>query len=375
MTKKRLKVALVHDYLRTFGGGERVLLTLIDLFPKADIFVASANYENNDISHYFKKHKNKLNTAWIQSIRLFRIKPIFYRPFLPIIWKSFNFSGYDLVISSSGSNMAFCISVPDKIPHICYCHTPPKFLMDKSSTESGLHNNKALKFLTKPYLLSLNRIAKKSADAVSVFIANSYYIQLKIKKYFKADAIVVYPPLMLECASLTQKKHREHRYLVVSRLEKNKNLELIIEAFNKSKRKLVIVGNGRQDRYLKRISNNNIEFLGFISDDSLIDLYATSKALIVAAQDEDFGLSVIESLSQGTPVVAPYEGGFKETIQNGITGFFYYSNAADALNQALDQLETSKIDSSKCIQLARGYHKNIFNKKMMAIINEKLKTV
>lgn len=375
MRKTELRVALVHDYLRTFGGGERVLLALIDLFPKADVFVASANFENVQISHYFKKHKWQLKTTWVQSVRLFRIKPILYRAFLPFVWKSFDFTGYDLVISSSGSNMALCIDVPDKIPHICYCHTPPKFLMDSSSTESGLHNNLVLKYLIKPYLLFMKVIVKQSASKVTIFVANSHYIRSKIEQYLKMDALVIYPPLMLECANISSKKHTQKSYLVVSRLETNKNLALIIRAFNKSKRELVIVGTGRQEKYLRKIANTNIKFLGFVSDTLLKDLYAKSIALVVAAEDEDFGLSVIESISQGTPVIAPHEGGFRESIKNGTTGFFYYRNTVDALNRAVDQLERSKISVANCVKFAGNYHRSVFNRKILRLTEKVMKNI
>lgn len=375
MKKKELRVALVHDYLRTFGGGERVLLALIDLFPKADIFVASANFENDDISHYFLKHKNKLKTTWIQSVRLFRIKPIVYRLFVTQVWRSFDFSNYDLVISSSGSNMAFCINVPDGIPHICYCHTPPKFLLNNSNTESGFQNNPIISFLIRPYLLLLKLVVKNSAQRVTLFIANSQYIRLKIQQYLKKDALVIYPPLMLECANLTTNKKNNESYLIVSRLEKNKNLELIIKAFNKSRKKLIIVGKGRQYSYLKRLSNNNIIFIGFVPDNLLRNLYETSRALVVAAQDEDFGISVIESLSQGTPVIAPYQGGFRESIVSGITGFFYHKDTVEALNRAINRFERSTFDSKKCVEFASTYHKNKFNEKMGRLIDKVMNVV
>ena len=146
-----------------------------------------------------------VKTTWVQSVRLFRIKPILYRAFLPFVWKSFDFTGYDLVISSSGSNMALCIDVSDKIPHICYCHTPPKFLMDSSSTESGLHNNFSTKYLIKPYLLFMKVIVKQSASKSHNICSQLSLYKIKNQAVSKNGCTCYLPSLMLECANISSK--------------------------------------------------------------------------------------------------------------------------------------------------------------------------
>lgn len=373
MKKKRYKIALVHDYLRTFGGGERVLIALIKLYPNADIFVASANYENTEIYRYFGKIKNRIYTSWVNSFMLFRKKPILYRVLLPYVWKYFDFSSYDFVISSSGSNIAHGIFVPSHIPHICYCHTPPRYL-NGFSTETNIENSKLIKILIEPIKRILQNYAYSSASRVTRFISNSTVVRKRISHYFHRKAIVIYPPIIFERISLDQLQFaKRNYYLVVSRQVNNKNLEIIMKTFTKMNKKLVVVGSGKQFNHLRQIATPNITLTGFISDRILKKYYINAKALVVASENEDFGLTVVEAMSCGTPAIALYSGGYKETVIENTTGIFFHHLSVKSLEGAIDKFESVKFNPIICWQQARRYSQQNFQDSMRKIVNECIK--
>ncbi len=358
MNKPKKRIAIVHDYIRTYGGGEVVLRELHKLWPEAPIFVTTADFRGMGI---FKKEFEKmpLRITWLQKIFIFRKKPILYRAILPWVWRSINLDQYDLVISSSGSNMAKLVRPKLDALHLCYCHTPPRFLYGYK-TESKLLDNKFLRLAQKP-LISFLKKADKDTSNVNYFIANSKNIERRIKKLYNRSADVIYPPCQIP-RRFVENKSKDY-YLVVSRLERNKNIDVIVEAANIAGFPLVVVGNGKQMNSLKKMAMSNIVFKGQVSDGKVKESYKNCKALLLAASDEDFGITPVEAMGYGKPVVAYWSGGFRETVVGEKTGVFFKQLTPKSIIKAIGRLENTKIRPIDCYNQAKKFSRSVFRKK------------
>lgn len=360
------KIAIVHDYLNTYGGGERVLTELHNIWPKAEIFVATANYvKMGRFANLFKKLRIK--TSWAQDVPLFVKKPLTYRFLLPVIWGSLNIGTPHIVISSSGSNIARAVKIPKNTIHICYCHTPPRFLYGLA-TETNYLKWPVVKTLIYPLILMLTIFDKHVNKKIDLFIANSKAVQRRIKRLYNRSSVVVYPPCNIPTTFKIRKKG--NYYLVVSRLVKYKNIDLIIKAFKKLDLPLKIVGRGRDEKKLKALagSNKNIEFLGEVGESKLKKLYKECRALVVATKDEDFGMTVPEAAGHGTPVVAYFSGGLKETVIDGVTGVFFNKLTEDGIISALHKFERTNFDPKKIWLHSQKFSRATFRKSMRHIV-------
>ena len=363
---KEIKVAIVHDYLRTYGGGERVLEGLHNIWPKAKIFVATADYKRMDIfGDKFKKLG--IRTSWAQKIPFFVKRPLLYRFLLPLIWSSIKIPKVDVVISSSGSNIAKGVRIPKGAIHICYCHTPPRFLY-ALETETTYLDNPLIKFITLPATAMLKFYDRRTSDKVDLFIANSENVKLRIKKVYKKDATIVYPPCSFPKKSI--KTTRGSYYLVVSRLVRYKHVDLIIRAFNKLKLPLVIIGGGKEENKLKKMASDNIQFLGQVSDKRLHEAYAECKALVVAAKDEDFGMTAVEAMGFGKPVVAFYSGGYKEIVVSPKTGIFFKRLTSKSLCDAINYFESRSFNPKAIKEYAKKFLEDNFKRRMKKIVTD-----
>ncbi len=367
MKRKVPKVAIVHDYLRTYGGGERVLELLHEIWPNAPIFVATVSEKRMGI--FFSKFSNMIiHTSWVQKIPFLADKPILYRPFLPFVWSSFDLSGFDIVISSSGSNIAKLVNTPDKTMHICYCHTPPRFLYN-FETELDMKKFPYSVFI-KPLNTFLRKFDLSSSKEVDYFIANSKEVAKRIKQIYHKKVTIINPPVSLpkfKSKTLKPKKY----YLVVSRLVRNKHIDLIIKTANKLKLPLKIIGNGNYINSLREIADPTIEFLGEVTDKKLSSIYSQAKALLVASKDEDFGITPIEAMSFGVPVIAYKSGGLKETVIPNKTGIFYTELSQSALEKAIQKFARTKIESKDCLKQAKKYSKSIFIHSLKSFVDDK----
>lgn len=351
------RIAIAHDYLRTFGGGERVLKELHKTFPSAPIFVASIDYQR--MGSFMDNFKTaNIITSWVQNIPLLRRYPLLYRPILPLVWRFFDTKKFDLVISSSGSNISKSIPISDKTKHICYCHTPPRFLYSLS-TESGLEKT-ALSFILNIVNTYLEVFDKKSNEKVDLFIANSKNVSKRIKNIYKRGSVVINPP----CPAQKKPYERGDYFLVVSRLVKYKNIDLIIKTFKNTDLNLKIVGGGKEKERLQKLAfgANNIEFVGEVNDSHLNNFYKKSKALIVATSDEDFGMTIAEAAGYGKPSIAYYSGGHKETIISGKTGIFFYDLSEAALKKALIKFSQTKFSYKYIWNYSKKFSSEVFVK-------------
>jgi glycosyltransferase involved in cell wall biosynthesis len=367
-----MKVALVHDYIKEYGGAERVLETLAEIFPEAPIYTAFCAKNSQAYKHFKDK---QIVTSWVQHVPFFKSR--LYSPlrFLtPLIWGSFNLSKYDLVISSSSWFIAKGFKKPnDKFTEICYCHTPPRWLYGYTTSV-----NFQKFWPVKVYALIVGHFLRlydfKQAQKVDYFIANSKEVQARIQKFYRRDSVVIYPPVSLP---KTQDVKKGDYYFIVSRIVGAKGLDLAVDAALKSGFKLKIAGSPagyyfEHDKLVKK-SRGMVEFLGQVSDEKLAKLYKGAKGFLALSQDEDFGITLVEAMLCGTPVIAFNGGGYKETVIDGKTGVLFNDYSVDALIAAVKKFESSKLSSKDCIQQAEKFSKERFKREIQAFINSKVK--
>lgn len=356
-----MKVALVHDHLNQYGGAERVLEALCELFPDAPIYTL---FYNAKATHYAFENRT-IFTSFLQRIPgatgYHRILPLL----MPLAIERFDLSDYDLVISDSEGFGKGVITSPDTL-HISYCHTPPRFLWDgwhDALTSSGLPH---IVQRVVPFGLTYLRMWDTQAAArVDHFIANSSFVASRIKKYYRKDATVMYPPVNL--AQFDQHWKKEDYYLLLMRLVPYKHPEIAIEAFNQLGLPLKVVGGGPLLGKLKKIASPNIEFLGPLSPKEVPRLYGQAKALIFP-QEEDFGISAIEACAAGTPVIAYRAGGAKESIQEGVNGTFFDLQTSDSLAQIVRAFQKMKFSDTIIRQSVKRFDKDRFKKELKEYI-------
>ncbi len=357
----KLKIAIVYDWIDKWGGVERVLLELHEMFPRAEFFTS---YYDKDKARWAEGIK--INTSFIQKLPDFiRKNRVFSLPFYPFAFESFDFSDYDLVISVTSSFAKSIITKPDTV-HICYLLTPTRFLWisPDSYFKSSLFN------LYVSYLKKWDLVAAQRSDYI-VSIAKT--VAERCKKYYKRESEVIYPPFDLDYWNNIKSKIKNHRskpqfksqkyFLVVSRLEPYKKVDYVIKTFNKRKDSLIVVGTGTQENYLKGSAKKNIIFMKNITDEELAVLYRNAKALIMP-QEEDFGYVALEAQFFGCPIVSYQKGGATETIELEKTGLFFANQSERSLRGALARFE--KIEYNIKAQYKRIGHLNVemFDKKV-----------
>lgn len=369
-----MKVALVHEFLNQFGGGERVLIALKEIFPDAPIYALLLDHQ---------KLPEELTNAQIR-VSYLQKWPSFLRkrhklllPFYPKAVEQFDLSAFDLIISDSSSFGKGVLTRPDAI-HICYCHTPTGYLWHY--TEEYLKEQKLSNIsvaVAKRILRNLRIWDFQAAQRVDYFIANSKNVQKRIKKYYKRDSEVIYPPVdMSEIRNqkLDSSKIKKDYFLVVSRLSAYKKVDLTIKAFNRlPNEKLKIIGIGSQLNNLKKLAKSNIEFLGFQPDEKLKGYYKNCRALIFPAE-EDFGITPIEAMAFGKPIIAYNKGGVLESMVENKTGVFFNKPNVDSLLDAINGFKKreNKFITEEIIKQAEKFDKKVFQDKIKKIV-EKVK--
>lgn len=352
-----MKVAIVYDRVNKWGGAERTLLAFHEIFPEAPLYTSVFDPQKAPWANVFPK----LVTSFLQKFSFVKSNHEFLGTFMPITFESFDFSGFDLVISVTSEAGVGIITKPGT-KHICYCLTPTRYLW---SGYDKYFENPILRFFSRPavnYLRGWGRIAAKRPDK---FVAISTEVQKRIKKYYDRDSLIIFPPVDVEkrAKSLDRKY-----YLVVSRLDYGyKKVDLAVETFNKLKKPLVIVGTGREIGKLKRLAGENIKFAGYVKDSDLQRYYSGAKALVMP-QEEDFGIVAVEAQSYGTPVIAYGKGGALDTVIDGKTGVLFEAQTVKSLVGAVKRFEKSKFVVDNLYTNAKRFSKENFRKEILKLI-------
>lgn len=363
MSLKNVKLAIVCDWLTNTGGAEKVILALHHLFPKAPIYTSIYNPQK------IKGFENAIiNTSYLQHLPFAKNKHQLYLAMMPHAFERFDLSGYDIVISSSHSCAKGVITKPETL-HICYCHSPMRYAWENSHKYIQEYEvNSIVKKIAPLFMHKIRMWDRLSADRVDNFIANSKHIQNRIHKYYRRPSSVIYP--FVDCKNYNVTSSRQDFFLAVGRLTPYKKFDLIIETFNELNLPLKIVGRGVAYKKLKEMANDNIEFLGHVSNDKLAELYGQAKALIFP-QIEDFGITPLEAMASGCPVIAYNKGGALETVVDKKTGIFFNEQNAVTLKAAVEKFNKMNFDPQAIREHAEKFDLKIFDEKMLEFIEKK----
>lgn len=332
-----MKVALVHDYLREYGGAERVVEVLHSIWPEAPLYTSFVDWQA--LGKHAKRFDGwDIKTSWVQQNWLVKKYHSPLRFLAPKVWESFDLSGFDVVISSSGWFMCRGVKVPETATHICYIHHPPRNLYGYA-TGSTLQKYVLVRAYANFINFFLRQYDYKTAQRVNYFVANSEETARRVRKFYRRDSTVLYPPVSVPEKDAESSSPRSY-YLSVGRLAWAKRIDVIIEAANALHMPLKIVGVGPEEARLKALAGPTVEFLGAVSDDALKTLYRNAKATIFCALDEDFGMVPVESMGFGTPVIALRQGGALETVLDGKTGLFFDEPTAASLQGTWKRFHT-----------------------------------
>ena len=371
-----LKVVLVHDFLNQYGGAERVLEVMREIFPEAPIYTLL--YDKEKMRGKFKGVD--IRPSFLQKFPKFlRKRHKWLLPLMPTAPETFNLREYDLVVSSS-SAFAKGIIVKPKTIHICYCHSPMRYSWDwneKYLDEQGLGpKRRILARLLLNYIRMWDRVA---ADRVDFFIANSHATQAKIKKYYGRESAVIYPPVEIDSFEVSPQVYRGETsnsygyFLIVSRLSPYKKIEMAVEAMNKLNLPLVVIGEGspKYVKYLKSIAGPKTKFLGWMPDEKIKKYYSECRAFLFPGED-DFGIAPVEAMSFGKPVIALRRGGATETIIEGETGEFFNELTIEVLADAVRRFQENEktYDPEKIWERAKEFSKEKFRENFLREIGK-----
>lgn len=360
-----MRIALVHDYLNQYGGAERVLEAIVEIFPNAPIYTLI--YSPKHIRGAFSD--KKIHTSFLQKIPLAKSHHRAFPLLMPIAIEKFNLSKYDIILSDSASFAKGIVTKPETL-HVCYCHTPPRYAWDDSHKYIREFAMFPLAKIFVPIFMNYIRLwDREAAMRVDEFICNSKFVSKRIQKYYKKKAKVIYPPVDTKKFSPSNKRPNDY-FLMVGRLLAYKKFDIAIKAFNKLKLPLKIIGEGPERKKLETMANKNIEFLGEKHNRELEKYYQNCKALIFP-QEEDFGLVAIESMACGRPVIAYRGGGALESVKEGETGIFFDEQNSESLIDAVKNFKFDKFNLQKIRAHALVFDKELFKKKIKEFIEKK----
>jgi len=364
-----VKVAIVHDWLVTNAGAEKVLKEIITLFPQADIFSLVDFLTENERLEIIQG--NEVTTSFLQKLPLAQKHFRNALPLFPKAIESLDVKSYDLIISSSWA-VAKGIPKHSNQQHVCYCHTPIRYAWDLyEEYTSNLKQPK--KYLVQKALQYIRKWDLKNAHHVDYFIANSHYVAKRITKTYERDSVVIHPPVNTDTFTLQTPK--EDFYLAASRLVPYKKTKMIVEAFNTMPdKKLVVIGKGEEYEMIKAIAQPNIEVLGYQSDEVLRDKMQQAKGFIYMAI-EDFGIIPVEAMACGTPIIAYGEGGIRDSVLDTKTGLLFEEQSANALCHAIKKFESISFDHQFISKHAQQFSIHRFHDEMEKFIETKINKV
>jgi glycosyltransferase involved in cell wall biosynthesis len=356
------RVAVIHDWLTGMRGGEEVLEAILSLFPQADIFTLF--HFAGSVSPAIEAHAIHTSSLQRSARRIGNYRNLL--PLFPRAIRQFNLTGYDLVISSS-----HCVAKgvdPKGVPHLCYCHTPMRYIWDRFDDyfppSKPLHRAAARSIA--PWL---RRWDVRTATGVSSFVANSRFVRSRIREYYHRDAAIVHPFVHQSFLDAALDEARDDYHLVVSALVPYKKVELAMDAAVAGGKRLVILGGGPLLEKLRGRFAPNVELAGYVSRDRIIERLSRARSLILPGI-EDFGITPLEAMALGTPVVALGAGGALDSIIPGLTGIFFERPTVDSLRQALDEVEAASWNRAAIRAHAATFSREAFDRGLLDALQE-----
>jgi glycosyltransferase involved in cell wall biosynthesis len=358
-----MKIAIVHEWLVANAGSEKVLSELVALFPQADIFTL-VDFLSREERHAILGSKIP-RTSFIQHLPLARKHFRHYLPLFPRAVASYELSDYDLIVSSSSAFAKGIRRHPEQ-SHVCYCHTPMRYAWDLFD-EYTLSLPQPKRFLARAVLRRLRRWDLETAGNVDTFIANSTFVQERIRRLYGRDAHLIHPPVATELFTLRREK--EEFYLTAGRLVPYKKTRLIVEAFNRMpERRLVVLGTGEELGLLHKIAGSNITLMGYQPDEVLIDMLQRARAFLFAAE-EDFGILPVEAMACGTPVIAYGKGGARDTVIEGLSGIFFGEQNPESIESAVKRFEQMRFSPLEISRYAQKFSRHRFRAEMKKLFD------
>lgn len=355
-----MRLALAHDYLNQYGGAERVLEQLHDLFPDAPIYTSM--YDRDAMPAAYRAWD--IRTSFMQRLPLVTKRHQAYLMAYPLAFESFDLSGYDVVISNSSAFCKGVVTGPDTL-HISYCLTPMRWVWRYRDYIERERLGPLARTVLPPLIHYLRVWDAGASSRVDRYVAISTAVAARIRKYYRREAEVIYPPVDTERFSPTGGRH--DYYLTVARLIPYRRIDLIVEAFRTLGLPVKIVGDGRDRERLQARATPNIEFLGKIDDDTLREVYANCRAYLFPAE-EDFGIAPVEAQAAGRPVVAFAAGGSLDTVIDGETGVHFYEQTPEALAAAVRRLESLSFDPLRIRRNAERFSAGVFRERITSFV-------
>ncbi len=364
-----MKIALVHDYLREYGGAERVVEDLHEIFPEAPVF--TAYYSPQGLGIHNDRIKNwDIRTSWMQHLPFANLLISPFRIFATKMFGSFDLSEYDVVISSDAIYFAKSVNTKPTTLHIAYIHTPPRYLYGYTTS----YNYKK-HWWTKIGGEILNHFLRpvdyKISQKPDILVANSQNISERIKKFYRRNSVVIHPGTNIEPFRNSKKTTGEY-YLCLGRLVRSKGVEIAVGACNNLKLPLKVAGSGPMYEELTKQAGQTVQILGSVSDDERVQLLSGARALLLLEEQPDFGITAVEAMAAGTPVIAVKAGGYLETVKEGITGEFISSATVSELEKALKSFNPSKFKEQTLRKQAEKFSKEKFKEQISELIESNL---
>lgn len=358
-----MKVAIVHYWLVGMRGGEKVLEQLCLMYPDADIYTHV--HDQGAISEILKRHN--IRTTFINRLPFAKKKYQTYLPLMPMALEQLDLRGYDLVISSESGPAKGVITDPGSL-HVCYCHSPMRYIWDMYQDYSQM-TGFFKRLLMKPMIHYLRVWDVTAASRVDLFIANSSFIAKRIKKFYRRESSVIFPPVAIEDFKLSDTI--DDYYLMVGQLVDYKRTDLAVRAFNKIGKRLVVIGGGDQLKKLKKLAMSNVQVLGYQDFSTIQKYYSRCRALIFPGL-EDFGMVPIEAMASGRPVIAYGKGGALDYVKPGKTGVLFYEQSVKSIIRAVENFEEEGVSyTPKEIQaFASKFSEQNFREKITAKLSE-----
>ena len=360
-----MRVAIVHDYLNQYGGAERVLEEIRAVYPEADIKAAIHDPRRMPVAY----GDWPIEASWLNQVPMANRKHRWFLPVYPQVFESFDLSDYDLVITSS-SGFAHGVLTGAHTCNVCYCHSPPRFLWDYHNYVRREKVGRLQQALLSAQLLRLRQWDRVSAERTQAWISTSQVVSDRVRSFYGKDSTIIPPPVNVSRFDVGHGPGKH--YLMLMRLVGWKRPSIVVEACTRQNLPLVVAGDGRALQDLRRIAGPTVRFVGRVDDEQMRVLYRDCKALILPSE-EDFGITPLEAMASGRPVIAYGRGGVLDTVRPGVTGVFFDRQTADSVIEAIATFERSRFDRDAVRRHAEGFDSSVFRARLSEFIDGQMR--